>query len=115
MPPGLAVKAKAIFQPAAADQRANFSNFGPGVTLAAPGDALIALYPGGNYGLGSGTSYSAPLVAGAVALLAELDSSVTAETARAARVAGAKPLPGQDLGAGRLDLLAVLNAYLQGK
>ncbi len=53
------------------DERAGFSNFGSWVDVSAPGSNVysttsIAYSP--NYGGGSGTSFSAPFVAGAIAL-----------------------------------------------
>ncbi|MFL5827712.1 MAG: S8 family peptidase, partial [Thermoleophilaceae bacterium] len=57
----------------ASDLRTSFSNFGDFVDLAAPGDAVIttaprSLCPSG-YQVASGTSFSAPAVSGAVALV----------------------------------------------
>jgi subtilisin family serine protease len=53
------------------DQRASFSNYGSCVDIFAPGDAVdVASYRGG-YALMSGTSFSAPMVAGVAALLYE--------------------------------------------
>ncbi len=46
-----------------------FSNRGGRVLLAAPGEALLTTYPGGGYGAVSGTSFSAPMVTGAAALV----------------------------------------------
>jgi subtilisin family serine protease len=54
---------------------AAFSNFGPWIDLAAPGDAITSAVPGG-YGTWSGTSMAAPLAAGTAALVRSLDLRV---------------------------------------
>jgi subtilisin family serine protease len=48
---------------------ASFSNFGPWVQLAAPGEQIISTFPGGGYATWSGTSMATPLAAGVAALV----------------------------------------------
>ena len=52
-----------------AGRPAEFTNFGPAVDLAAPGEEVLSYKPGGYLASGSGTSFAAPHVAGAAALL----------------------------------------------
>jgi subtilisin family serine protease len=87
----------------AAGRRSVFSNFGSNVTtLAAPGEAVITLYPGGRYAAAWGTSFSAPMVSGTVALMARLYSQLNWETAKGG-LQEAAPLE-SGLGSGRLDV-----------
>ncbi|MBX7134510.1 MAG: S8 family serine peptidase [Fimbriimonadaceae bacterium] len=51
------------------DAKASFSNYGKGVDIFAPGTQLLTTNKGGGYGTVTGTSYSAPLVAGSLALI----------------------------------------------
>ena len=84
--------------------RSVFSNFGDSlVSLAAPGEGIITSYPGGGYAGAWGTSFSAPMVAGAAALLVQLDPAV--DHAEAAALLGkAQAMASSGLGKGRLDL-----------
>lgn len=51
------------------DALASFSNTGPHIDLASPGSAIYTTANGGGYRSASGTSFSAPIVAGAAALV----------------------------------------------
>jgi hypothetical protein len=83
------------------DTRSSFSNYGN-----APGEAIISPYPFGTYAAGWGTSFSAPFVSGAAALLLNMDAT-TNQSKAAAAVAHAVPV-GADMGNGRLDLVQAL-------
>jgi thermitase len=86
------------------DIRSSFSNYGNAlVTVAAPGEGVVTLYPGSNYAEGWGTSFSAPLVAGGAALLVQLGGNNFSEAQAAQAISQAVPT-GQGLGAGELDL-----------
>jgi len=89
------------------DIRSTFSNYGNNlVSVAAPGEGVVTLYPGNNYAEGWGTSFSAPLVAGGAALLVQLGGvggNLVNEAQVAQAISQANPI-GQGLGAGELDL-----------
>jgi thermitase len=102
----------------ALDRRASFSNFGPELSLVAPGTNI---YTVGRFGLRQvswGTSMSAPQVAGAAALLLSIRPELNPEQVRELLCAGAddqvglttQDTPGFDThhGFGRLNLHASL-------
>src|SRR5438874_4349543 len=91
------------------DTTSSFSNYGNAIVwVAAPGEAIISTYPFGTYAAGWGTSFSAPFVSGAAALLRNRRSNIN-EARAAAAVAHAVPI-GPDMGHGRLDLVQALRA-----
>jgi subtilisin family serine protease len=90
------------------DTRSTFSNYGPEVWVAAPGEGIVTTYPFGTYAAGSGTSFSSPFVAGGVSLLRNLNSGIAPADAAQA-IAHAKQLT-PELDNGRLDLYLALGS-----
>lgn len=95
------------------DARALFSPRRAGVDLVAPGIDVLStdvepISAAPSYAISTGTSFSAPFVSGALALVLSLNPTATAEQAIALILEGAVDLPDQDTpqwdGAGRLHL-----------
>jgi hypothetical protein len=102
-----------------AGARASFSNYGPGVTLAAPGERFAGLGGGivsldldGGRAERRGTSMAAPHVAGIAAILLSRSDRPNAAAVRAALIAGARgDRPwSPEIGHGIADALAALEA-----
>src|SRR5437870_1078114 len=92
------------------DTVSSFSNYGNAIVwVAAPGEGVISTYPFGTYAAGWGTSFSAPFVSGAAALLRSRQSNINEARTAAAVAAHAVPI-GPDMGHGRLDLIRALQA-----
>ncbi len=92
--------------------RSRFSNYGPALTqLAAPGEQIVTTYPGGSYAIVSGTSFAAPFVSGAAALLHQVDDfpgqaeSIHALCSDDSEVTA-------DLGCGLLDLYQAVTFFM---
>ncbi|KAA3615527.1 MAG: T9SS C-terminal target domain-containing protein [Calditrichaeota bacterium] len=102
---------------------AEFSSRGPNADgrcdpeIVAPGDWIFMQSPNGFITIGSGTSFSSPMVAGAAACLISAHPGATQNEVRAALLAGANPYAVQDnsgmesQGYGFLDLYAAEMAW----
>lgn len=90
------------------DRRAEFSNFGSWVRIAAPGVGLVAPWWEGGLAVWSGTSFAAALVSGAAALLFAAEPRADADDVADALERSAAELPDGGLGEGRLDIEAAL-------
>ena len=94
------------------DQLAGYSNFGPTVDLTAPGSSVLGLDLHSAYRIWDGTSFSAPYVSAAAALLLSQRPGLTPEVVRSILVNSADDLgdPGWDdkFGAGRLNVSRLL-------
>ncbi len=95
------------------DSRSSFSNYGSAdVWIAAPGEYVISTYPGGTYASSSGTSFSAPLVAGTADLLLAAKSGLKQSSAASALSHAQVLTP--DLNHGRLDAYQAVSAWVNG-
>jgi len=92
------------------DRKASFSNYGGYVFVDAPGTHIISATPSGGYGMASGTSFSAPMVAGMAALVRSIDYRDTVEIIgqSTVRIDGMTPQYSGKLGRGRIDLLSAV-------
>jgi subtilisin family serine protease len=87
------------------------ANQGPQVTVAAPGVEILAVAPGGGYQVTSGTSVAAAHASGVAALLLAAKPNLTPAQVRSELVRSASRVPGKrnEVGAGVIDALAVIN------
>jgi subtilisin family serine protease len=92
------------------DNLSSFSNFGqPPVWVGAPGEGIVTTYPYGTYAAGWGTSFSAPLVSGTVALLLNVSDTLDQQSASQAISHAVYISP--SLGYGRLDVVQAVAAW----
>lgn len=98
-----------------ADLRAPFSSTGPALSLSAPGQGIITTSVNSRYRRVSGTSFSAPYVAAAAALLREKFPNITADEIQGTLMVSSLDLGeiGWDrlYGSGRLRVDAALSSY----
>ncbi|MGC4031879.1 MAG: S8 family serine peptidase [Tepidisphaeraceae bacterium] len=94
-----------------------FSQRGSNLTLLAPGEEIQTTFLGGGYGLEEGTSFAAPIVAGVVALMRNIDSTLKpADVTSILRASGVATFDGGASGSNvtrliypRLDMLNALS------
>ena len=96
------------------EKKSDFANYGPWVGVAAPGTSIRSAFPVGDYATWSGTSMATPFVAGQAALIAGVESSLSAADTEALIQKSARPLDAKNpaytgaLGAGHADVGASL-------
>ncbi len=80
------------------DELASFSSFGPKIDLVAPGEDIFSTSLGDRYGEFNGTSFSAPMVSGALALIWSGNPSASSRAVQAKLLTGCTDLgaPGWD-------------------
>jgi subtilisin family serine protease len=89
------------------DHKASFSDYGSDIFVDAPGVNIISAYPGGSYSIVSGTSFSAPAVAGTAVLVRSLTWTGVAGaiSGGAVNIDSQNPNYTRQLGYGRIDVL----------
>jgi subtilisin family serine protease len=101
------------------DQLASCSNYGSVVAVSAPGAFVVSTAPGGRYAMAWGTSFSAPIVSGAIALAASLNQRWVGSHNSAAVENTAVPIDDKNpsyvnqLGRGRVYMPNVYSALLK--
>lgn len=99
--------------------KSTFSTYGPNLELAAPGEALKTAFPGNNIVFATGTSFAAPVVSGAVALV--LSTGVTSNSKQtlgtllsdldSTATPSADPLFASQLGKGTINIYNFVHKY----
>ncbi|MGN6435118.1 MAG: S8 family peptidase [Agriterribacter sp.] len=96
------------------DNRASFTNFGPAVSVSAPGVDILSTTPGKNYKRFNGTSMAAPHVAGLAALILSKNSNLNHNNVKAIIMNNCDALTGvptgQPIGRGRINALKTITA-----
>jgi len=96
------------------DNRTSWSNYGSHIDVAAPGTSILTTTRGGGYGIWQGTSFSSPVVAGAVALMMAANPALSTSQIQSLLYSTAVDLgtAGKDIyyGAGRVNVAAASQA-----
>ncbi len=107
----------------------DYANVGPGTTISAPGNSIYTTSNTGttvpsadSYGTHTGTSFSAPHVAGAAALLMQIKPGISPAEVQTHLANSARPYPSgtycaghSDCGAGLLDAFRAVHTLLQSQ
>ncbi len=80
--PAALQKVIAVSATTSTDIKASFSNFGSWIDVSAPGSGILTTTNGGGYGSVSGTSFSSPITAGALALIFSINPNFTPDQAQ---------------------------------
>jgi subtilisin family serine protease len=93
---------------------ASFANTGSWIDVAAPGVRIASAFPGGRYAVWGGTSAAAPVVAGALAMVAEVSGPTAAVDDLVDRVTATAVADGLDnvSAYGRVDVSAAVTRAL---
>ncbi len=98
------------------NSRAYFSNYGPIVGVAAPGQDILSTNNGGGYGRWNGTSFAAPMAAGTAALVWSAKPTLTLAAVRKAMLTGVDDIgpagKDNDFGFGKINAAKALQVAL---
>ena len=106
-----------VVDPDNGDQYNDFSDYGDDANIAAPGINVLSTWYDGNYAVMSGTSFAAPLVSAAAALVMAADPRLTGPQVATLLLETASPLGTGGLGinGGFLNVAAAVQAAAAGK